>query len=188
MGISRRPKPSGRQISDRLIFSTIPPHNAVLEVAMAQRKGRPFTETEERLLDVLVKVMSRTNTWVYRASGGRLGARFLRGAPVMLLTTIGRRSGQRRTSPLIYLEDGDRVVVVASKGGSARHPHWYGNLQANPDVEVQIGAGKRRLRARTASAEEKDALWPRLTAIYRDYDDYQARTDRDIPVVILEPR
>ncbi len=106
----------------------------------------------------------------------------------MLLTTIGRRSGEPRIPPLIYLEDGDNVGTVASKGGTARHPLWYRNLQANPDVEVQIGADKRELRARTASAEEKDRLWSRLTTIYPDYDDYQARTDRDIPVVILEPR
>ena len=155
---------------------------------MAQRRARSFTETEEKLLDVVTKVMSRTTTWAYRASRGRLGGRFLRGAPVMLLTTIGRRSGEPRIAPLIYLEDGDNVVTVASKGGSARHPLWYRNLQTNPDVEVQIGGDKRWLRARTASAEEKDKLWPRLTMIYPDYDDYQARTDRDIPVVILEPR
>ncbi len=155
---------------------------------MAQRRVRPFSETEEKLLDVFTKVMSTATTWVYRASGGRLGGRFLRGAPVMLLTTIGRRSGEPRVAPLIYLLDGESVVTVASKGGSARHPLWYRNLQANPDVEVQIGADKRELRARTASAEEKDRLWPRLTTIYPDYDDYQARTDRDIPVVILEPR
>ena len=155
---------------------------------MTQRTSRPFTETEEKLLGVGLKVMTKTTTWVYRASGGRLGGRFLRGAPVMLLTTIGRRSGEPRIAPLIYLEDGESVVTVASKGGSARHPLWYRNLQANPDVEVQIGADKRELRARTASAEEKDGLWPRLTMIYPDYGDYQARTDRDIPVVILEPR
>ena len=155
---------------------------------MAQRTARPFSETEEKILGVVTKIMSKTTAWVYRASGGRLGGRFLRGAPVMLLTTLGRRSGEPRIAPLIYLEDGDNVVTVASKGGSARHPLWYRNLQANPDVEVQIGADKREFRARTASAEEKDRLWPRLTMIYPDYDDYQARTDRDIPVVILEPR
>lgn len=155
---------------------------------MAQRRARSFSETEERLLDVFTKVMSRATTWAYRASSGRLGGRFLRGAPVMLLTTVGRRSGEARVAPLIYLEDGESVVTVASKGGSARHPLWYRNLQANPDVEVQIGAEKRKLRARTASAEEKDKLWPRLRMIYPDYDDYQARTERDIPVVILEPR
>jgi proline iminopeptidase len=77
---------------------------------------------------------------------------------------------------------------VASKGGSKRHPGWYLNLEANPDVEVQIGAERRSLRARTASPAEKEALWPRLLEIYRDYADYQARTRRDIPVVILEPR
>jgi deazaflavin-dependent oxidoreductase (nitroreductase family) len=136
-------------------FSTIPPHNPALEVAMAQRTARPFSETEEKLLGVALKVMTKTTTWVYRASGGRLGGRFLRGAPVMLLMTIGRRSGEPRIAPLIYLEDGESVVTVASKGGSARHPLWYRNLQADPDVEVQIGADKRKLRARTASARTR---------------------------------
>jgi deazaflavin-dependent oxidoreductase (nitroreductase family) len=155
---------------------------------MAQRTTRPFTETEEKLLGAALKVMTKATNWAYRASGGRVGGRFLRGAPVMLLTTTGRRTGQPRTAPLIYLEDGDNLVTVASKGGSAKHPLWYRNLRAHPDVEVQIGAGKRKLRARVASAEEKDRLWPRLTTLYPDYDDYQARTDRDIPVVVLEPR
>jgi len=152
---------------------------------MAEPTARPFTESEEKRLDVAVKIMSKVNIWIFRATGGRLGNRFLRGAPVALLTTVGRRSGEVRTAPLIYLEDGDNVVMVASKGGSARNPLWYRNLQANPQCEVQIGGNVRKMRARTATPDEKAALWPRLTAIYRDYDDYQARTARDIPVVIL---
>ncbi|RIL06636.1 MAG: nitroreductase family deazaflavin-dependent oxidoreductase [Proteobacteria bacterium] len=131
--------------------------------------------------------MSALNVWVYRASGGRVGGRFLRGAPVCLVTTTGRKSGQPRTAPLLYLADGERVVIVASKGGMSKHPAWYGNLVANPRCTVEIGRERRAMTARTASADEKAALWPRLVAMYRDYDDYQARTDRDIPVVILEP-
>ena len=150
-------------------------------------KARPYTAAEERFGTLAVRAMSAVNTWIFRASRGRLGSRFLRGAPVLLLTTTGRKSGAPRTTPLIYVEDGPNVVLVASKGGMSRHPLWYRNLEASPDVEIQIGAEKRRMRARTASAEEKAALWPRLVAVYRDYDDYQARTDRDIPVVILDP-
>jgi deazaflavin-dependent oxidoreductase (nitroreductase family) len=136
----------------------------------------------------LIKLMSRVNTWVYRATDGRLGGRFLRGAPVLLLTTVGRKSGAPRVAPLIYGRDGERVLLVASKGGMDHHPLWYHNLVANPDVEVQIGADVRRMTARTASPAEKQALWPKMVAVYRDYDDYQARTARDIPLVVLTPR
>jgi deazaflavin-dependent oxidoreductase (nitroreductase family) len=131
--------------------------------------------------------MSALNVWVYRLSGGRIGGRFLRGAPVCLVTTTGRKSGEPRTAPLLYLADGPRVVIVASQGGMSKHPVWYLNLTANPRCTVEIGSEKRAMVARTASAEEKAALWPRLVAMYRDYADYQARTERDIPVVILEP-
>jgi deazaflavin-dependent oxidoreductase (nitroreductase family) len=135
----------------------------------------------------VIRVMSVLNVWAYRASGGRIGGRFLRGAPVCLVTTTGRKSGRPRTAPLLYLADGERVVIVASKGGMSKHPAWYGNLVANPRCTVEIGSERREMVARTASREEKAALWPRLVAMYRDYDDYQARTDRDIPVVVLEP-
>lgn len=154
---------------------------------MAERKLPPWTPAQERVANVVIRVMSALNVWAYRASGGRIGGRFLRGAPVCLLTTTGRKSGQPRTAPLIYLADGPNVVLVASKGGMAKNPLWYGNLVAHPACTVEIGRERRSMRARTASAAEKHALWPRLVAVYRDYDDYQARTTRDIPVVILEP-
>ena len=155
---------------------------------MAEDGVRELSETQERLLDFFAKPMSKLNIWVFRASGGRVGNRFLRGAPVLLLNTVGRKSGQPRTAPLIYMEDGANLVLVASKGGSRRHPLWYRNLEASPEAEVQVGSELRKVRARTASAQEKDALWPGLLRVYRDYDSYQARTRRDIPVVILEPR
>ena len=155
---------------------------------MADPSPRPWTPTEERLGTLAVRAMSAVNTWIFRASGGRLGSRFLRGAPVLLLTTTGAKSGVPRTTPLIYLADGPGVVLVASKGGMSHSPAWYHNLMANPECEVQIGSRTTRMVARRASAEEKAALWPKLVAIYRDYDDYQARTSRDIPVVILTPR
>jgi deazaflavin-dependent oxidoreductase (nitroreductase family) len=147
---------------------------------------RPYTKTEVAIANPLIKAMSRLNTWAYRTTGGRVGGKFLRGAPVLLLTTIGRTSGQPRVAPLIYLQDGERYVVVASKGGMDHHPLWYTNLVANPAVEVQIGRAVQRLRARTASDDERAALWPRLLEVYRDYASYQARTQRRIPLVILE--
>lgn len=150
--------------------------------------AKPFTKTEMAIANPVIKAMSKLNTWAYRASGGRIGGTFLRGAPVMLLTTIGRKSGQRRTAPLLYLRDGDKVICVASKGGMPKHPLWFRNLEANPNVEVQIGNDVTPMRAAVASQTEKEAYWPKLTAMYRDFDDYQARTDRNIPVVILSPR
>lgn len=149
---------------------------------------RRSTDAELRRLKPFMKLMSVANTWVFKASGGRLGAKFMRGAPVGLLTTTGRKSGAARTTPLIYLADGERIVLVASQGGMPRNPLWYDNLAAQPDVAFRTPAGERRYRARTANATEKAALWPKLVTIYRDYDDYQKRTDRDIPVVVLDPQ
>jgi len=148
----------------------------------------PWTPAQERVATVVVRAMTALNVWAYRLTCGRLGGRFLRGAPVCLVTTIGRKSGQRRPIALLYLERGDDVVLVASKGGMSHHPGWYHNMMANPDVDVEIGSVRRPMRARRASSAEKTALWPALVAMYRDYDDYQARTTRDIPVMILSPR
>jgi deazaflavin-dependent oxidoreductase (nitroreductase family) len=154
---------------------------------MAARTLPPWTPAQERVATVVIRIMTAANVWVYRLTGGWLGGRFLRGAPVCLLTTRGRKTGAPRTVALLYLEDGANVVFVGSKGGMSHHPAWIHNLRAEPRCEVQIGTERRTMRARTASPEEKRALWPRLVAMYRDYDDYQARTTRDIPVVICEP-
>ncbi|MCA9647380.1 MAG: nitroreductase family deazaflavin-dependent oxidoreductase [Polyangiaceae bacterium] len=136
----------------------------------------------------IMRWMSHANTWVYKKSGGKLGGRFLGGAPVCLLTTTGRKSGEPRTTPLLYIRDGESVVVVASQGGMPKHPLWYLNLQAKPECEVQIRRETLKLKARTASPEERAKLWPRLLEMYSDFEDYQSWTDRVIPVVILEPR
>jgi F420H(2)-dependent quinone reductase len=141
----------------------------------------------------LMRLYSQAHVWVYQKTGGRLGkkwrigAAFPRGVPVLLLTTIGRKSGQPKTAPLLYLEDGERVVIVGSQGGMRKHPQWFLNLKENPDVTVQIGSRVRKMRARIANAQEHTALWPRLVALYADLATYQAWTDRAIPVVILEP-
>jgi deazaflavin-dependent oxidoreductase (nitroreductase family) len=155
---------------------------------MAEKKLRPWNKREEKVGSVVVKVMSVLNTWFYRLTGGRVGGKFVGGAPVLLLTTIGRRTGEPRTAPLLYLQEGNNYVIVASKGGMSHHPLWYLNLEKNPAVEVEIGRDKKPMVARRAGKEEKATLWPKLVAMYRSYDDYQARTERDIPVVILEPK
>jgi deazaflavin-dependent oxidoreductase (nitroreductase family) len=108
------------------------------------------------------------------------------GTTVLLLTTTGRKSGQERTTPLIYRPDGDAYVVVASNGGDRDHPLWYKNLLENPEVGVQVKGDRFRARARTADQAEKTRLWPTMAATWPDYDEYQTKTDRDIPVVILD--
>lgn len=148
---------------------------------------KPYSPGQERALKIFVRAMSWLNVVVFRLSGGRVGSRFRGGAPVLLLTTIGRRSGTPRTTPLLYLAEGEKLLVVASQGGMSRHPSWFRNLEAQPEVDVQIGSEHRKLRARRASDEEKAGYWPRLVAMYSDFDDYQARAPRDIPVVILTP-
>lgn len=132
------------------------------------------------------KLMQDANVWLYRRTQGKLGST-MQGAPLLLLTVRGRKSGKARTLPLIYLDDGRDRVVVASKGGWPDHPLWYKNLQANPGVDVQVGASKSAMVARTANAEERARLWPQLVSLYAPYADYQSWSDREIPVVILSP-
>jgi F420H(2)-dependent quinone reductase len=130
------------------------------------------------------------HTAVYRASGGRLG-HTLPGVPgkMLLLDHVGAKSGVKRTSPLLYIEDGENVVIVASKGGYPKHPAWFHNLKANPDTTVQIGTEHRPMRARVATGEERERLWPLCVRAYGGYADYQRRSKgREIPLVVLEPR
>ena len=136
----------------------------------------------------LLTALSRAHVGLYRASRGRLGGRISRGAPVLLLTTTGRKSGKQRTTPLLYLEDAGRYVVIASVGGAPKHPAWYLNLLANPAATIEVGRRKLAVSASTASAEERARLWSLAVQIYAPYDDYQAKTTREIPVVILIPR
>jgi deazaflavin-dependent oxidoreductase (nitroreductase family) len=121
----------------------------------------------------------------YVATDGAEGHLWRDGVPTLLLTTIGKRTGKARRTPLIYGRDGDRYLVVASKGGSDDPPQWYTNLSANPRVRLQVGADRFDATAHTASAAEKARLWPVMTAIWPDYDAYQTRTSRDIAVVVL---
>jgi deazaflavin-dependent oxidoreductase (nitroreductase family) len=155
---------------------------------MAQTTARPYTAVEERIGSIAIRFMSRANKLLYRLSGGRVFGRWMRGGAIGILGHRGRKSGQQFSSPLVYMPDGERIIVIASKGGMSKHPLWYLNLRANPDCEFEIGSTKRAYRARTASPDEKRAYWPRILAMNPDFDAYQARTTRDIPVVILEPR
>ena len=108
------------------------------------------------------------------------------GVPTLLLTTKGRKSGEPRTTPLIYGRDGDRYLVVGSRGGAPEHAQWYRNLRANPEVQIQVAADRFPARARAANKDEKPALWKIMTGIWPAYDEYQTRTTRDIPLVIIE--
>jgi len=128
------------------------------------------------------------HTAVYRATAGRIGHQFPGSPPMLLLDHVGAKSGQKRTTPLVYVKDGENLVLVASKGGNPKNPAWFHNLRANPETTVQVGAEKRRVRAHVANEEERARLWPKAVGTYGGYHDYQERTEREIPLVVLEPR
>ncbi|MGH8826468.1 MAG: nitroreductase family deazaflavin-dependent oxidoreductase [Jiangellaceae bacterium] len=136
--------------------------------------------------DVTVRRLSRFHAFVYRVTGGLLGRRLVRNS-MALLTTRGAKTGRPHTVPLLCLHDGDTLVVIASYGGRPHHPDWYLNLVAEPRATVQLGAQRWRVRARTATPDERTAWWPRVVDAYADYRTYQSHTDRVIPVVFLEP-
>lgn len=146
------------------------------------------------LTRTIIKTMAIANVWLYRRTGGRVGGTWRIGAgrknpvPICLMEHRGRKTGKLRTTPLVYLADGDRVVVVASQAGRPEHPMWYLNLLADPEVTVQIRDQRHPMRARVADPDERAELWPRLVDLYADYDSYQSWTERVIPVVVLEPR
>jgi deazaflavin-dependent oxidoreductase (nitroreductase family) len=141
----------------------------------------------DRSWPVLRRLMG-AHTSVYRLTNGMIGHRFPGTPPMLLLDHTGSRSGIKRTTPLVYVDDHPNVVLVASKGGHPRNPAWYHNLRANPDTTVQIGSERRCVRARVATPEERERLWPKAVATYSGYSGYQQRTAREIPLVILEPR
>ena len=145
-------------------------------------------DVQHYLADISLKTMSRVHQAIVHLSGGSvLGSAF--GMPVVELHTLGRKSGRPRSTMLTApIVDGDTVLLVASKGGDDRDPDWYRNLMANPDVELTISGRRRPMRARPASPEEKAEVWPRVVAAYQGYASYQRRTERDIPLVICEPR
>lgn len=123
----------------------------------------------------------------YEETGGETGHDW-NGTSCLILRTKGRKTGKLRKVPLIYGRDGDNYVVVASKGGAPENPGWYENLLAHPEIEIQVKDRVIPVKARTGSAEDKKRVWPTMTAQWADYDEYQQKTERDIPVVLLEPR
>jgi deazaflavin-dependent oxidoreductase (nitroreductase family) len=131
--------------------------------------------------------LSSWHRLLYRITGGVLGRRLVDN-DMLLLTTRGRTTGNEHTVPLLYLQDGERLVVVASYGGRDRHPEWYLNLVDEPSVKAQTGRNRRSFQARTATEDEREKWWPRVVAAYSDYAVYQGRTERQIPLVMLEPR
>jgi deazaflavin-dependent oxidoreductase (nitroreductase family) len=139
-----------------------------------------------RFLAHVLKYFARAHIWVYRGTNGRLGARLL-WFPAALLTTVGRKSGKPRTTPTLYLRDGDRVILPASFGGRANNPTWYLNLKTNPVIEVQIRDERRLMSTRDATDAERAHYWPRLIEMYPPYRGYRDATDRKIPLVVCEP-
>ena len=136
----------------------------------------------------LLNQLMKGHALVYRASHGLIGHRVPGVPPMLLLDHVGAKSGTKRTSPLVYVADGDNIVLVASKGGHPKHPAWFHNLRANPDATIQVGTKRRPVRARVANASERKRLWPKAVKTYGGYAGYQQRTEREIPLVILKPR
>jgi deazaflavin-dependent oxidoreductase (nitroreductase family) len=148
-----------------------------------------YLDVADRVWPLTRRVMG-LHALAYRATGGRIG-HTLPGVPgqMLLLDHVGAKSGQQRTSPLLYFPDGENVVIVASKGGFPKHPAWFHNLKANPDTTAQIGTERRPVHARVANPEERKRLWPKAVETYSGYAAYQSRSrGREIPLVILEPR
>jgi F420H(2)-dependent quinone reductase len=146
-----------------------------------------YMKATDRSWPVLMRLMGG-HAKIYRATNGLIGHRVPGAPPTLLLDHVGAKSGQERTSPLVYARDGENVILVASKGGYPKNPAWFHNLKANPDTTIQIGAEHREVHARVADTAEREHLWPIVVAVYKGYDGYQARTEREIPLVILEPR
>ncbi len=146
-----------------------------------------YLKIADRTWPLLSRLMSG-HAKVYLLTHGRVGHRVPGLPPMLILHHVGAKSGTERSSPLLYIEDGEDMVIVASKGGYERNPAWFHNLRANPDTKVQVGSRKVPVKARVATAEERERLWPKVVSAYRGYRDYQRRTEREIPLVILEPR
>jgi len=133
-----------------------------------------------------LKLGSGAHAGVYRVTGGKLLGR-MGESPILLLNTVGRKSGKKRTSPLLYVMDGEDFVIIASKGGAPTHPAWYLNLIANPEATVEVGDQEVGVRAEVAEQEEKARLWQQMVEMYPTYDDYQKKTEREIPLLVLHP-
>lgn len=150
---------------------------------MAESTAKLLSPGKAWMIKAVIRPISALNTWLYRISGGKVMGRF-GGGRVCLVTMTGRKTGKTRVIPLMYTARGDDVILVASRGGTPTSPAWYHNLMANPEVQIELGRDKRRYRARQASDSEKAELWPLILGTYKDFDLYQSRTERNIPVLI----
>ena len=155
---------------------------------------KPARLLDSSVVTTISRNIGKAHTWIYRRTGGRvggklrLGAGFRKPAPTLLLEHRGRKSGKTLVSPLLYITDQSNVIIVASALGRTENPQWYRNLLAHPDVHIQIGPDRRPVRAVVASTRERASLWPRLVDAFADFDSYQSGTEREIPVIILQPR
>lgn len=154
------------------------------EPRMAQM-GNATARRHSSLSNRIESLFTRLQVSLYRLSGGSIAGTF-RGVPVLLLTTTGRKTGKKRTKPLLYMMNDTQIVLVASHAGAQTHPIWWRNLQQTPQAEVQIKRTILQVEAREATSEERERLWPQLVALYPDYETYQKRTTRTIPVVLLQ--
>jgi F420H(2)-dependent quinone reductase len=139
----------------------------------------------ERLWPIVGRLF-KGHVFLYRATGGLIGQRFPGAPPMLLLDHVGAKTGRQRTTPLAYIQDGASYVIVASKGGHPKHPAWFHNVLASPDVRIQVGPRRMTVRGREATAAERKRLWPKVVKAYAGYQGYQDRTERTIPLVILE--
>jgi deazaflavin-dependent oxidoreductase (nitroreductase family) len=154
---------------------------------MATSDGKRSTEKDlSGPARLALKLGSVAHAGLYRATGGKLFGRMGK-SPILLLNTVGRKSGQKRTSPLLYAMDGEDFIVIASKGGAPTHPAWYLNLRANPQATVEIGDREVRIEAEVADPEDKARLWQKMVEMYPTYDAYQRKTEREIPLLVLHP-
>jgi F420H(2)-dependent quinone reductase len=161
-------------------------------VQFVANQSRPLSDKQIKNLNskpvgVAIKWMSRAQTWLFKKTGGRFGDTFLHGSEVGILTTTGRKTGERRDVPLLFLQEGQRIVLVASQGGRDTNPMWYLNIQANPRVSFQTKREVLELTAREATEAERDEYWPKLDARYPDYVNYRTYTDRKIPILLCDP-
>jgi F420H(2)-dependent quinone reductase len=154
---------------------------------MTEKKATSEEKDLSKPANLALKLGTIVHSGVYRATGGRLLGRMGQ-SPILLLNTVGRKSGKKRATPLLYVVDGEDFVIIASKGGAPTHPAWYLNLVANPDTTVEVGDRKSRVSAEELAGEEKVRLWRRMAEMYPTYDDYQDKTKREIPLLVLHPR
>jgi len=162
----------------------------MVEYDYVKTKREDVQEIPEKSIPITRVIMrwaTKLQVAVFRATKGRMMNKFIGGYPVCIVTTTGAKTGKTRRIALIHLPHGDNKLLVASQGGMPKNPVWYYNIKAHPDIEIMVGGEEKRYRARQVSDDEKAALWPHLLSLYPDFDEYQARTDRNIPVFSCEP-